>query len=142
MIEDRFWPKVRLDIAGCWLWQGAIGSDGYGRIRGDDGITKRPHRVAWELAVGPIPDGLQLDHLCRVRACVRPSHLEVVTNRENTLRGTSPIADHARATECGRGHVYSDATTAYTRSGKRRCLICEREWSRMGRERRKERSSG
>jgi HNH endonuclease len=96
--SERFWAKInkggpipehRSDLGPCWLWTAAT-NYGYGVFR----IDRRSiyaHRYAYELLVGPIPDGLQLDHLCRVPPCVNPTHLEPVTHRENILRGTTYI---------------------------------------------------
>src|SRR5690606_21110712 len=88
-LPDRFWEKV-LDhpASGCWEWQAARDQKGYGRFRWK-GFTRRAHRVAYEELVAPVPDGLQLDHLCRNPFCCAPWHLEPVTPRENTLRGES-----------------------------------------------------
>jgi len=83
--DERFWPKVDRGGA-CWLWTGALYVNGYGAFRGPDGRTIRAHRFAYERVVGPIPEGLDLDHLCRVRACVNPAHLEPVTRAENLRR--------------------------------------------------------
>lgn len=84
-IADRLWAKV--DKSGeCWLWKGAINEHGYGHMR-SEGRFVRPHRVAYELLVGPVPEGLVLDHLCRTPACVNPAHLEPVTQSENLKRG-------------------------------------------------------
>lgn len=96
--SDRFWSKV--DKSGtCWLWTASIRATGYGQFRVGK-RTRDAHRVAWELTNGSVPDGLQLDHLCRNRACVRPDHLEPVTQRENILRGTAPTAVNAVKTHC------------------------------------------
>lgn len=84
----------------------------------------RAHRLVYELLVGPIPDGLQLDHLCRNRGCVRPDHLEPVTRRTNILRGTGPSAIHARKTQCPHGHPY-DRTVTRRGTTERRCSTCE-----------------
>jgi len=97
---DRFWSKVRLcPRDGCWLWTGAPNADGYGRFqrRLATGVYRmvKAHRYAYELLVGPIPEGLTLDHLCLHRLCVRPSHLEPVTNAENVRRR------HARRSTTG-----------------------------------------
>lgn len=92
----RFLAKMSVDEAsGCWVWTAARTSKGYGQFR----IGPRPvraHRYAYTLLVGPIPDGLQLDHLCRNRLCVNPGHLEPVTNWENTLRGENFIGAYGR----------------------------------------------
>jgi hypothetical protein len=87
----RFWDKVqdRPKGEGCWLWEGAINSQGYGNFW--DGVRfVKAHRFAYECLIGEIPEGLTIDHLCRVRHCVNPSHLEPVTMRENFLRGDRP----------------------------------------------------
>lgn len=85
------------------------------------------HRVAWETLRGPIPDGMQLDHLCRQRACWNPDHLEPVSPRENVLRGVGITAMNAKKTHCPQGHPYDDANTGITSTGKRRCRACGRE---------------
>ena len=122
----------------CWIWNGGRSHKGYGMI---NGVSRRgdrqalyAHRVVYEALVGPIPDGLTIDHLCRNRACMNPAHMEPVTSRENTLRGFGPGAICARATHCLRGHPYD-------RKGKRNrwCSICdslrkkaEREKAKVG----------
>ena len=100
---DRAWAKVRIRD-GCWDWLGM--RSGYGLIKRDypaRGLTMA-HRVIYESVYGPIPNGLVLDHLCTNRLCVRPDHLEPVTNAENILRGVGPPAHNARKTHCKRGH--------------------------------------
>jgi hypothetical protein len=89
------WLLARTDMGpDCWLWTGAVDAKGYGRVLTPDG--HRPaHRLAYELAVGPIPDGLVIDHLCRTPGCINPDHLEPVTRRENTLRGETIAARNA-----------------------------------------------
>lgn len=145
--HERFWPKVVFDAndAGCWEWQGAASSAGYGKImtgsRSDGSRRYAPaHRWAYEFCVGPIPDGLQLDHLCRNPSCVNPDHLEPVTNRENTLRGNAPIrmreanpgaAFQSAKTHCPQGHIYDDANTRWTsatgnHSATRHCRTCNK----------------
>lgn len=84
--EDRLWAKVDM-TDGCWLWTGTVNRQGYGRFCiGGRGNTRLAHRVTYELLVGPVPVGLELDHLCNVRGCVRPDHLEPVTHVENLRR--------------------------------------------------------
>ena len=119
-----FWKHVE-KTDGCWLWRGAIKPDGYGQVRRHPRRNIYAHRFAYELEVGPIPEGLTLDHLCRVRACVRPSHLEPVTMLENLRRGNGVGAVNSRKTHCPRGHEYNVANTRYYR-GERNCRACDR----------------
>ena len=120
--------KIETDpVTGCWLWTGNIsGGTGYGGINYKN-RQQGAHRVVYELLVGPIPDGLELDHLCRVRRCVNPGHLEPVTHRENALRGLGPSAGNATATHCIHGHPF-DADNTYVKSnGHRFCKVCARQ---------------
>lgn len=85
--EERFWRLVEKgDPSSCWIWTGKKGSKGYGLAHVDGGRQAQAHRVAYELLVGPIPDGLEIDHTCNVRPCVNPDHLEPVTHAENVRR--------------------------------------------------------
>lgn len=150
---DRFWVKVnkngpvpayRSDLGPCWIWTGALAS-GYGTFRTPDPVNRRgrlvrAHRFAYELVVGPIPDGLELDHLCRVRACVNPAHGEPVTHAENVRRcphmyepsQMALIGDFQRAkTHCPQQHPYDESNTSIDRNGHRHCRACARErWHR------------
>lgn len=130
---ERFWSKVDLTSpGGCWVWTaGKIGGvrGGYGSFK-LEGRSVRAHRFSYETLVGPIPDGLELDHLCRVRACVNPAHLEPVTSRENSLRGDTFQARNAAKTECPQGHSYDEANTYVDSKGKRHCRICNRDTQR------------
>jgi hypothetical protein len=121
-IEQRFWSYVHFTPS-CWEWT-AYRHDGYGRFNEGSRIA-RVHRFAYELLVGPIPDGLTIDHLCRNRACVNPAHLEPVTVKVNVLRGEGPAAQHARKTKCPQGHPYDTQ-----QAGGRRCSICHRNEER------------
>lgn len=122
-METRFWSQVR-KTDGCWEWTGRLNTNGYGQTRVGD---RRPHahRVAYELVVGPIPTGLQLDHLCRNRACVRPDHLEPVTQTENVRRGVGFSGLNARKTHCIHGHEFTQENTRILVDGGRRCRTCQ-----------------
>lgn len=123
--DERWEPEPN---TGCWLWYGPAMSKtdprlSYGLWR--NGRHRYAHRVAYERWKGPIQDGLQIDHLCRVPCCVNPAHLEAVTQRENILRGTSTSAVHARKTHCIAGHPLSpDNVRPYGKKGGRQCRTC------------------
>jgi hypothetical protein len=128
-LEERLLEKIAVDVeTGCWLWTAYTDPAGYGRIA----TSAQPnpelaHRVSYRLYVGPIPEGLTLDHLCRVRRCVNPAHLEPVTLAENKRRGESLAAQNARKTHCPQGHPYDEANTHVTAQGYRDCRACNRE---------------
>ena len=141
-IQERFWSKVNKQTDnGCWLWTGEK-LKGYGRFRFWVAAKKSKrvyaHRFAWEQVRGSIPDGMQIDHLCRVRSCVNPDHLEVVTPRENNLRGMSPSAITYRTGVCKRGHVLTDDNIHTYSNGYRTCLSClrasQRHWAESHRD--------
>lgn len=120
--SDRFWAKVDRTTE-CWIWTGALSANGYGSFRGTSA-----HRWAYEHIIGPVGEDLDLDHLCRVRACCNPAHLEAVTRSENLRRGYA-----ARGSEpaCQRGHDFTPANTGTnSRSGHRFCRECSREHKR------------
>lgn len=114
----------------CWLWQGKVSAGGYGEAGSKFNGTIMAHRIMYEWVVGPIPEGLVIDHLCRVRLCVNPAHLEAVTEKENILRGTGPTAIRARKTHCKYGHPLAGANVyRYKNSPYRQCGICmKRRW--------------
>jgi hypothetical protein len=129
--EQRFWANVdKGGAGGCWLWTGKLDRDGYANFS-VNGRRVRAHRFAYELLVGAIPEGLQIDHVkargCTHRHCVNPAHLEPVTNLENTLRSENFIAQHARKTHCQYGHEFTpENTETYGRGRWRRCVTCRR----------------
>lgn len=133
---NRFVEKVTL-TPDCWFWRGATDRYGYGQLR-ISGRLEKAHRFAYECLVGPIPDGLVIDHLCRTPGCVNPEHLEVVTNRENMLRSHLTLAViNAKKTHCRKGHEFTPENTRIRPNGSRACRACSREWCRIWRERRK-----
>ena len=121
LVEKRFWTKVE-KTEGCWLWMGAL-AHGYGRVKDGKKIVQA-HRFAYELLRGPIPDGLQIDHLCRIPNCVNPEHMEPVTMSENLRRG---VHFERNRTHCPQGHPYDELNTRHTSRGDRICRACERE---------------
>ena len=130
---ERFWSKVdKNGPNGCWLWTASTLGGGYGQFR-QRAVQVSPyaHRVAYELLIGPIPEGLELDHLCRVRHCVNPTHLEAVTHQENMVRGAgvsgrlyAGVYPSSRKTHCPRGHEYDEANTRRY-NGRRHCRACD-----------------
>jgi len=144
---ERFWAKVnqngpvppqREDLGSCWLWIGGLGGGGYGKLskgkKREGNVVA--HIFAYETFVGPVPPGMELDHLCRNRTCVRPTHVEPVTHRENLQRGDTFQARNARKTHCSKGHPFDTTNTKLdvdTRHNctHRRCRTCSRYYSRQ-----------
>lgn len=122
-IPERFWSHVEI-TDDCWLWTGSTSRDGYGRcgLHKTHG-TSLPHRITWQEANGPVPEGLELDHLCETRNCVRPGHMEPVTHEENVRRAA------ARRTHCPNGHL-SAINRVSDYAGGYRCLACRRARNR------------
>lgn len=134
-VEERFWSKVASRNEGeCWLWIGAKNAQGYGHLS-INGAQFKAHRWSFQRHVGLIPDGFQIDHLCRVRNCVNPAHLDAVSAAENTLRAVpfrGPASVPPRRSTCGKGHEFTPENTASKRPGKshwrmqRACKTCAR----------------
>ena len=119
-LEDRFWNKV-VPTGFCWYWSGAVTAAGYGLVRGTEGKGVFAHRVSYEFLVGKIPDGLEIDHLCRNTLCVNPDHLEPVTGAENRRRATAIKL----LAGCRKGHPWTAENTRFRR-GLRECRECGR----------------
>lgn len=141
-IRERFWSKVEKIAGGCWLWRAARTSNGYGEFS----IRHRgylAHRLAYQMTKGPIAQGLEIDHLCRVRQCVNPDHLEAVTPEENNRRAPKPGAPKGPRPErweaaCGKGHAMVGANVVVNKQGRRKCRECKRETLRRCRARKRE----
>jgi hypothetical protein len=132
-VADRFWPKVdRRGPDECWPWLAARDNHGYGQMTVDY-KRKKAHRLAYELLMGPIPEGLSLDHLCRHPWCVNPAHLQPVCHAENVRRGAAGIKVLLRAqlqTHCKNGHEFTDENTYLPPSGRRVCRACQNQWQK------------
>lgn len=115
LVEERFLSKVNIIPGGCWLWT-AYSEKGYGQFY-YKGKTQKSHRVSYELFVGEIPEGLEIDHLCKVTNCVNPEHLEPVTGKINRLRSNDMANQNRQKTHCKHGHEFTEENT----------LLCHRE---------------
>jgi hypothetical protein len=128
--QERFWRNVTILDNGCWLWTGGLNSHGYGRfyLSTPGHISRAVGAHCWVFTqhLGPIAKGLQLDHLCRNRACVNPLHLEPVTSRLNTLRGFNVCANNSRKIHCLRGHLLTGDNLRILPDGSRLCLACRK----------------
>lgn len=136
-VIDKFWKRVDKNgpvpnyaphLGSCWIWTGQINNSGYGELSfgpKNDRTRVRAHRYSYETLVGPIIEGNHLDHLCRVRHCVNPSHLEDVTPRENFRRGTGWSGRNAQKTHCSKGHEFTPDNTIFVKLG-RQCATCQK----------------
>ena len=138
-LREQFDAQYEITEDGCWLWTGPQFNNSrghpYGRMRIMGGSI-RAHQLSYELLVGPILDGLEIDHLCKNCLCVNPSHLEPVTHRENVLRGDGFAARNARKTHCPKGHPYDENNTMISNGG-RDCRECGRTRNRQRQARRR-----
>lgn len=116
---ERFMSHMVVTEAGCWQWTSPLDHQGYPHLY-YEGRTQRAHRVGYQLLVGPIPEGLTLDHLCRNRGCVNPEHLEPVTLKVNHERGA-----RAQQTHCKRGHEFTPENTYVSAKNCRTCRRCQ-----------------
>lgn len=125
---DKNGPQSGLVPGRCWLWTRGKTKQGYGTFRPNRG-DRQPqlvHRLSHQWYIGPIPEGHVVDHLCRVRPCVRPAHLEAVTNEENLRRGAGYALQNGMRTSCINGHEYTDENTYTDPHGGVRCRECAR----------------
>lgn len=134
MLPERLEEKIT-KTNGCWLWNAATNSKGYG-VSWDGSRTVYAHRYVYELLKSEIPEGLHIDHLCRVVNCVNPDHLEPVTCKENVRRGDVSLR-HLSKTHCPKGHPYSGNNLITEKNGWRKCRVCVN----AGKRRRRENSS-
>ncbi len=126
--DERFWERVNKVENGCWEWRGCCGRNGYGMFS-YQGQSVLAHRFSLNLSQISIPFGLEVDHLCRNRRCVNPSHLEIVTHQINVLRGnSSPPNKNRQDTHCPHGHPYDLFNTYFMPHGGRSCKACRRNW--------------
>jgi hypothetical protein len=126
-LPERIWSKISVDESGCWVWLAYRNRGGYGCVSWE-GMSRLAYRITYTELVSPVPEGLELDHLCRVRHCVNPDHLEPVTRQTNALRGVGVGAKNAKKTHCPKGHPLSgdNLLPGDLKRGGRKCRQCHR----------------
>ena len=133
---ERLLERIELDERGCWVWTAYVNPDGYAVLSPDPGHSQLAHRFSYVWHVGPVQPGMELDHVCRNRACVNPDHLEQVTHRENMKRSITRWR-HQQVAQCPQGHDYSPQNTGISiQAGghpNRYCKACRRDRSRARR---------
>lgn len=125
--QERVEPRVN-KTDDCWIWTGATNGVGYGKLGiSENGVLSYPytHIIAYEALIGSIPDGMEIDHLCRNPICCNPKHMETVTSLENSLRGEHPNFKTARTGICKRGHLIAGENIYLRRDGRARCRACQ-----------------
>ena len=142
MIPERIVRRILVTEDGCWEWLGYVATNGYGHVSWE-GKVVRVHRLMWTLTGRDLPEHeggrrLELDHLCRNRACCNPDHLELVSHRENLMRGDTLPAAQAAKTHCPQGHPYAGANLYINPKGKRECRECKRDRMRFYRQRQRD----
>lgn len=133
-IETRFIAKVSVSETGCWLWNGYVDKKGYGVFGVGNRKLSKAHRYSYERFIGKVPDGLFLDHLCRVRNCVNPHHLEPVTNQENVIRG---FFARGPRKNCKKGHPFTEENTYINPRRVMCCKTCQKVATKSYNEKRK-----
>lgn len=133
---DRFWSRVTVMPTGCWLWMGSLHPERYGIFCVDGRTRMFAHKWAYKALVGEYEDGLQLDHLCKVRQCVNPAHIDPVTPAVNNRRSNSRSARNLMKTHCVRGHPLSGPNLYVNYRGNRECKKCKRALNRAYMDRR------
>lgn len=129
-VKERLLSKVQVNPeTGCWEWTARLFQGGYAQFKDSSDKNRGGHVVSYEIHIGPVPEGLVLDHLCRNRKCINPAHLEPVSQQINTLRGEGPAAKNAVKTHCLKGHPL-DGSNLFISQGKRQCRECHLERGR------------